>query len=145
MAAKSLPGDGATLTRYKEAFRLCYGKMPHVLVMEDIISYLVEKGQLRSSLRSHIRAKETNAQQVQCLLDDIDGGLEAGYTQRFDALILAVKEYAIRENIHELKQLSDDIHRILQGTAPNPVVDPHESSLRLVVVKLGTYNEWPHY
>ena len=133
MAAKSLPDDDATLTRYKEAFRLCYGKMPRVLVMEDIISYLVEKEQLRSDLKSRIQAEKTNAKQVQCLLDDIEGGVEAGYPERFDALILAVKEYAIRENLHELKQLSDDIQKILRGTAPNPVVDPHESSLRLVV------------
>ena len=131
MAAKSLPGDDATLTRYKEAFRLCYGKMPYALVMEDIIFYLVEKGQLPGDLKSRIQAKETNAKQVQCLLDDIDGGLKAGYPERFDALILAVKEYATRENIHELKQLSDDIQKILQGTAPNPVVDPQEFSLRL--------------
>ena len=133
MAAKSLPDDDATLTRYKAAFRLCYGKMPRVLKMKHFIIYLVEKGQLRSDLKSLIQAKETNAQQVQCLLDDIEGGVEAGYPERFDALILAVKEYATRENIHELKQLSDDIQKILEGTAPKPVVDPHESSLRLVV------------
>ena len=131
MAAKSLPGDDATLTRYKEAFRLCYGKMPYVLVMEDIIFYLVEKGQLPGDLKSRIQAKETNAKQVQCLLDDIEGGLKAGYPESFNALILAVKEYAIRENLHELKQLSSEIQVILQGTAPNPVVDPQEFPLRL--------------
>ena len=133
MATKSLPDDDATLTRYKEAFHMCYGKMPRVLVMEDIISYLVEKKQLRSDLQSRIQAKETNAKQVQCLLDDIRGGLEAGYPKRFDALMQAVKEYAIRENLHELKQLWDDIQILLRGAAPKSVVDPHESSLRLVV------------
>lgn len=134
MAAKSVPDDNVTLTRYKEAFHKCYGKMPHVLMMEDIIFHLVEKRQLRSDLQSRIQAKETNAKQVQCLLDDIRGGVEAGYPERFDALLQAVREYAIRENLHELKQLSDDIQNILQGTAPKPLVDPHESSLRLVAV-----------
>ena len=133
MAAKSLPDGDATLTRYKAAFRMCYGRMPRVLVMEDIISYLVEKGQLRSDLQSRIQAKETNAKQVQCLLDDIRGGLEAGYPERFDVLMIGIKEYAIRENLNELKQLCDDI-QILRGTAPKPVVDSHVSSLRLVVV-----------
>ena len=134
MATKSLPDDDTTLTRYKEAFYMCYGKMPCVLVMKDIIRYLVEKGLLHSDLQSRIQAKETNAQQVECLLDDIRRGLEAGYPERFDALIQVVKEYAVRQNHRDLKRLSDDIQKILRGTAPKPLVDHHKSSLRLVVV-----------
>ena len=129
MGAKSLSDDDP---RYKEAFRMCYGKMPSILPMKHFIFYLVEIGQLPCGLKSRIQSKETNEEQVQCLLDDIEGGVEAGYPKRFNALIAAVKEFAVKKNIHELKQLFDDIQKLLN--TPKPLIDPHESSQRLVVI-----------
>ena len=108
MATPLLQNDDPTVATYLKAYRSCYRKMILILPIDHFIIDLVEKNKLPGDLKSRIQAKETREMRVQCLLDDIEGGIKAGYPERFDQLIRAVKEYAIRESRTDLKRLAED-------------------------------------
>ena len=88
--------DNCTITTYLKAFKRCYCRMVQVLPIDHFIIDLVEKDQLRHGLKSRIQARETREMRVQCLLDDIEGGIKGGCPERFIQLLVAIKEYAIR-------------------------------------------------
>ena len=108
MATGPVQDNDSTIQTYLKAYRNCYRQMIEVLPIDHFIIDLVEKDQLPGDLKSRIQAKETREVRVQCLLDDIEGGIKAGYPKRFDQLIQAVKKYAIRERHHDLKKLAED-------------------------------------
>ena len=107
--------QNSNLTVYLQAYRSCYRNMILMLPIDHFIIDLVEKNQLPGDLKSRIHAEKTKELKVQCLLDDIKGGLEAGYPERFVKLIEAVKEYAVRESYHDLKKLAEDTLSPLLG------------------------------
>ena len=108
MATASVQNSSSTVTTYLKAYHSCYRNMILLLPIDHFIIDLVEKDQLPGDLKSHIQAKETREMKVQCLLDNIEGGIKAGYSERFVKLIQAVKEYAVRERRHDLKKSAED-------------------------------------
>ena len=135
MATASVKDSNNTIAVYLQVYRSFYCQIIQVLpiAIDHFIIDLVEKDQLPGDLKSRIQAKETRAMKVQCLLDDIEGGIKAGCHERFDQLIRAVKEYAIRENRTDLKKLAEDTLSLLPDGAARPIVDHDETSLKLVM------------
>lgn len=71
------------------AYRSCYRQLIDILPIDHD---LVEIDQLPGDLKDRIKTERTKAAKVKCLLDDLEGGIRAGYTERFDQLILACNE-----------------------------------------------------
>ena len=123
MAAGSVQDNDSIIQTYLKAYHSCYRQMIEVLPIDHFIIDLVEKNQLPGNLKSRIQAEKTREMRVQYLLDDIGGGVEAGYPERFVKLILAVKEYAIRERHHDLKKLCENTQKQLPHSDTMPTLE----------------------
>ena len=92
---------------------------------------MIEKDLLPGNLKDQIKVKDTRQQKVQCLLDDMEGGILCGYNDRFDGLLQVLEEYAAGKNHIEAQRLVEDVRWQLSHQMSSHHVSSFKKSMKV--------------